>query len=230
MGGDIEIGGRRIPVWVIAAGVLGALGLFILTRITGGSKGNAGEAEGDLDAANLSDQFQKAINQTNAALIANNQQIQKQIDALTAANAKTNTDLTAALAKAVSDIMGKISGGLGGGNPTGGTSSNVTYSPEVGAITPGSHTGGRTPGPDEKWVGIPDTIPQGVTLTKLASGAIDVVYGNYSATVRPSPGGGYATSMPQYYGPTSSYPTEFKQAIQAAIHILNPGFIGSYWD
>lgn len=224
MKGEINIGGRKIPLWVIAVGVLGALGLFILTRITGGGGSKPegeGEVGGDLDMANLSDQFSKALSQSNAAN-------QKQIDALNAANAKQTTDFT----KALSDLKAYFESKLTGGNPTGGTSSNVPYTPTVGPITPGSNTGGRTPGPDEKWVGIPQSIPAGVTLNKNAIGAIDVVYGNYTAMVRPSSGsyGGYAISMPQYYGPTSSYPLQFKQGIQAAIHALNPGFIGSYWD
>ena len=225
MNGEINIAGRKVPLWVIAVGVLGALGLFILTRITGGGGSKAegeGEVGGDLDMANLSDQFSKALSQSNTAN-------QKQIDALNAANAKQTTDFT----KALADLKAYLEGKLNGGNPAGTPpASNVPYTPAVGPITPGSNTGGRTPGPDEKWVGIPDAIPAGVTLTKNAIGAIDVVFGNYTAMVRPSNGsmGGYAVSMPQYYGPTSSYPAQFKQGIQAAIHTFNPGFIGSYWD
>lgn len=112
MGGEINIGGRKIPVWVIAAGVLGALGLFILTRITGGGKSESDSVEGNLDAANLATQFQEALNDSNSAL-------QKQIDSLTAANASTNSTLSSAINKAVTDLTTLINSKLTGGTPGG---------------------------------------------------------------------------------------------------------------
>lgn len=138
MDGTIDIGGRKVPVWVIAAGVIGAVGLFILVRFTGGAKGGGEDpaAGGDLAIADLADQFQKALNDQNAALISSNSQIQKQIDTLTAANAKTNSDLTSALTKAIADLTAYINAHLSGGNPSGGGG---------GTTTPGGNTPVYTP-------------------------------------------------------------------------------------
>jgi hypothetical protein len=103
----------------------------------------------------------------------------------------------------------------------------VVYNPSVGTIL--GNTGGRTPGPDSKWLGIPDKLPTGASLTWLNPTTIDVKYKDYTARVTGSPtGAGYHASYGGYYGKPEEVPTEFKQSIQAAIHAMNPGFIGSY--
>lgn len=234
MKGEINIGGRKIPVWVIAAGILGALGLFILTRFTGGGKSEQ-EVEGDLDAANLSDQFQKALDAQSNALIASNSAIQKQIDTLTAANSKTNTDLTTALTKAIGDMTTYINSKLTGGSPTGGGStttpggSPITYNPAVGPIV--NNTGGRTPGPDNRWLAIPQTLPAGVSLQQISSTAVlaKTPLGDILVTGSPT-GAGYHGTFPQSQAglAVGQMPDVIKQAYAAAIHALDPGFIGTY--
>lgn len=53
----IQVGNRKIPIWVLAAGGLGAVGLFILTKIQGGGSNQ----QGDGSALAMSDYGQQLL-------------------------------------------------------------------------------------------------------------------------------------------------------------------------
>lgn len=69
LGGEVNLGGRKIPIWVFAVAGIGALGLYIVTRKGGGGGGPSSglaSAQYDQAIATLSGQIQALQNATGA--------------------------------------------------------------------------------------------------------------------------------------------------------------------
>lgn len=230
MADEITIAGRKIPVWTILVGAGGAVLLFIITKMQGGG----GQASSGLASA----QYDQAIGTLN-------DQIQKLATQVTGLEQQGGGGSTA---------PGGTPGPVGGGNtfpfppgvtggPTGnmvlqlgpkqqsaavpGAGAPINYSPSVGVLT--NFTGGKTPGPASNWIPVPPALPTGVTLSQLNPFEVQANTPTGSFVVSASPLGlGYSGGPSWVTGGIATWDPITQNAYQAAIHALDPGYIGSY--
>lgn len=226
---SIEIGGKQVPVWVIGAGVLGGLALFLLTRLKGGGADSGALADTQIGEQFLryGEQFQKALDEQSKALASATSQINTQFQAYQTQQAATNKSLLDAITALQAKIAGLISGGLTQhteGSP-------VIYDPTIGEIV--NATGGKVGSlaDENRWLPIPQALPSSVKLTWLGSDRIKVDAPSATAIVQKNVSGiGFSTTYSKYLGAGGfiNFPQDIQQGVLAAIHSMSPGFTGSY--
>lgn len=177
MADGINIGGRTVPYWAIGAGALGAIGLFLISRMNGGGGDSAGggtTVEEQSAYTNLSNRLGEIEDEMQGTFNAQNKKIADVLTAQNALIAKNNTDLLAM----ITSLFSRIGGGTvptPTPTPTGGTVFPPTGKPIT--IPTRARTG--------DWENI--TVPPAVTFAAIAPsrqiGASEVQKLNYAAYV-----------------------------------------------